>query len=196
MRSSDAAISFSVAFDDPANQLTTVQAQIEQHVIAAGQRWAGHLIGNGSIEVLVRTSTSIPFAEDRSFTSNFVHTNGAFNVFEQGMTAEIRTGVDPNAADYDVEILLNPDYAVNELWYIRTPLRGRAATDGNRTDAISTFLHEFGHALGFSGWINGTDGTFPGDYQSTYDEHVAFDGTNFFFTGAPRRRRSTARPPR
>ena len=88
---------FSVAFDDPLNQLATVQAQVEQHVVAAGQRWAGHLIGSGTIEVLVRTSTSVPFAEGRSFTSNFVHPNGAFNVFEQGMTAEIRTGQIPTA---------------------------------------------------------------------------------------------------
>ena len=178
-----AAITFSVAFDDPLNQLATVQNQVEQHVVAAGQRWAGHLIGNGSIEVLVRTSTSIPFAEGRSLTSNFVHPNGAFNVFEQGMTAEIRTGTDPNGTDYDVEILLNPDYAINELWYDPDPVARVAVTDGNRTDAMSTFLHEFGHALGFSGWINGIDGTYPGDYQSTYDEHISFDSTNFFFTG-------------
>jgi hypothetical protein len=178
-----AAISFSVDFDDPLNQLNTVQSLIEQHVIAAGQHWAGHLIGNGSIEVLVRASTSIPFAEGRSFTNSFVHTNGAFNVFEQGMTAEIRTGTDPNGGEYDVEILINPDYAVNELWYDPDPIARTALVDINRTDAMSTFLHEFGHALGFSGWINGTDGTFPGDYRSTYDEHVVFDGDNFFFTG-------------
>jgi hypothetical protein len=179
-----AALSFSVAFDDPLNELATVQSQVEQHVIAAGQHWAGHLIGNGSIEVLVRPSTSIPFAEGRSVTNSFVHMNGAFNVFEQGMTAEIRTGADPNGADYDVEILLNPDYAVNELWYDPDPAVRTATVDVNRTDAMSTFLHEFGHALGFSGWINGTDGTFPGDYQSTYDEHIVFDGTDFFFAGA------------
>jgi hypothetical protein len=179
-----AAITFSVTFDDPLSQLAAVHSQVEQHVAAAGQRWAGHLVGNGAIEVVVRTSTSIPFAEGRSLTSSFVHTNGAFNVFEQGMTAEIRTGVDPNAAEFDVEILLNPDYAINELWYDPDPVARTATVDIDRTDAMSTFLHEFGHALGFSGWIDGTTGTFPGDYQSTYDEHILFDGTDFFFTGA------------
>lgn len=178
-----AAITFSVDFDDPLNQLATVAAQVEQHVVAAGQRWAGYLEGDGSIEVVVRTSTSIPFAEGRSTTNSFVHTNGTFNVFEQGMTAEIRTGTDPNGALVDVEILLNPDYAVNELWYDPQPFVRVATVDINRTDALSTFLHEFGHALGFSGWIDGLNGTFPGDYQSTFDEQIDFDGTDFFFGG-------------
>lgn len=177
------AITYSVAFDDPTGALAPVRSLIEQHVLAAGQRWGNYLVGDGAIEVLVRTATSVPFAEGRSFTSNFVRTSGGFNVFEQGMTAEIRTGVDPNAASPDVEILINPDYANNELWYDPDPVARTAAVDVNRTDAMSTFLHEFGHALGFAGWMNATNGTFPGDYKSTYDERIAFDGTDFFFTG-------------
>jgi hypothetical protein len=178
-----AAVNVSVSFDDPLNQLTSVAANIEQHVIAAGTWWGYYLDGNASIEVVVKTSAAVPYAEGRSLTSSFVGNNGSLDVFEQGMVGELRSGSDPNGATPDVEILLNPDYALNELWYDPDPTGRTATVDGNRTDAMSTFLHEFGHAIGFAGWIHPTLGTYPGNYQSTYDEHVLFDGSNFYFTG-------------
>jgi hypothetical protein len=156
---------------------------IESHIQAAGRLWANHLVGNAEIEVVVRPSAAVPFAEGRSFTSNFVRNNGTYDVFEQGMAAEIRTSVDPNGADPDVDIEINTDYVFNELWFDPDPNARVEPVDVNRTDAMSTFLHEFGHALGYSGWINSTTGTYPGDYQSTYDERTSFDGTNFFFNG-------------
>jgi hypothetical protein len=177
------AVNVSVSFDDPLNQLASVAANVQQHVITAGTWWGYYLDGNASIEVVVRTSTAVPYAEGRSLSSSFVNNNGTFDVFEQGMVAELRSGVDPNGATPDVEILLNPDYAINELWYDPDTTSRTAPVDSNRTDAMSTFLHEFGHALGFAGWIHPTLGTYPGDYQSTFDEHVVFDGDNFYFTG-------------
>jgi hypothetical protein len=179
-----AAINYSIAFDDPTDALNaTVRPLLESHAIAAGERWAKYLVGDAAIEVVIRTNAAIPFAEGRSVTSSFVENNGAFNVFEQGMTAELRTGVDPNAADYDVVIEINPTYVYDELWFDPDPVARTAVVDVNRTDAMSTFLHEFGHALGFAGWINPTTGAYPGDYQSTYDEQINFDGQNFFATG-------------
>lgn len=179
-----AEINFSVSFDDPNGDLTAAASLIQSHVTAAGKLWASHLVGNANIEVVVHTNSAIPYAEGRSLTSNFVHKNGTFDVFEQGMAAEIRTGVDPNGADPDVEIEINPDYVYNELWFDPDPYARTAIVDINRTDAMSTFLHEFGHALGYNGWINSTNGTYPGNYQSTFDERVSFDGNNFYFNGA------------
>jgi hypothetical protein len=179
-----AAINYSVAFDDPTNALNaTVRPLLESHAIAAGQRWANFLVGDADIEVVIRANAAIPFAEGRSVTNSFVENNGMFDVFEQGMTAELRTGVDPNGADYDVVIEINPTYVNDELWFDPDPVARTIPVDVNRTDAMSTFLHEFGHALGFSGWINATTGGFPGNYQSTYDEQINFDGQNFFATG-------------
>lgn len=182
-KEANAAINFSVSFNDPNGDLTAAAALIESHVIAAGERWAGHLIGDADIEVVVRTNAAIPFAEGRSLTSSFVRNSGAYNVFEQGMAAEIRTGTDPNGATADVEIEINPAYVYDELWFDPDPHARVATVDINRTDAMSTFLHEFGHALGYSGWINGTTGGFPGDYQSTHDEWLRFEGDNFYFDG-------------
>lgn len=181
--SANAAINFNVSFNDPNGDLAASASLIESHIQAAGRLWANHLVGNANIEVVVRPSLAVPYAEGRSFTSNFVRNNGTRDVFEQGMAAEIRSGIDPNGADPDVDIEINPVYVSDELWFDPDPSSRTATVDINRTDAMSTFLHEFGHALGYNGWINGTDGTYPGDYQSTYDERTSFDGTNFFFNG-------------
>lgn len=180
----NAGISFTVGFDDPAGELTAAAGAIESHVVAAGKRWAGHLVGNADIEVVVRTSSAVPYAEGRSLASTFVGNNGAFDVLEQGMAAEIRTGIDPNGSDPDVEIEINPSYVYDELWFDPDPYARTATVDINRTDAMSTFLHEFGHALGYNGWINGTTGGYPGNYQSTFDEIISFDGNNFYFNGS------------
>jgi hypothetical protein len=48
---------------------------------------------------------------------------------------------------------------------------------------MSTFLHEFGHALAFRGWRDSFDGTLPGDYGSPFDSHTIFSGGDFFFVG-------------
>ncbi len=48
---------------------------------------------------------------------------------------------------------------------------------------MSVFLHEFAHAIAFNGWQDGTNGSYPGDYKSTFDELKSFDGTNFYFNG-------------
>ncbi|MBA4105078.1 MAG: hypothetical protein C0485_04910 [Pirellula sp.] len=179
-----AAINYSIAFDDPTSALNaTVRPLLESHAIAAGERWAKYLVGDADVEVVIRPNAAIPFAEGRSVTSSFVENNGTFDVFEQGMTAELRTGVDPNGAEYDVLIEINPAYVYDELWFDPDPVARTAVVDVNRTDAMSTFIHEFGHALGFNGWINATTGTYPGNYQSTYDEQINFDGQNFFATG-------------
>lgn len=181
---SPAEITTSVSWDDPTGALgDDVRPLIESHIQAAGTLWGRFLAGDAAIEVIVRSSTGIPYAEGTSVTSNFVRNNGVFNVFEQGMTAELRTGADPNGATPDVRIDINPGYVYDELWFDPDPLARTAPTDNLRTDAMSTFLHEFGHALGFAGWIDPQTGQYPGDYQSTYDELTVFDGQNFFSTG-------------
>ncbi|MEO7403125.1 MAG: hypothetical protein ABIU95_05595, partial [Burkholderiales bacterium] len=182
--SAEAAISFSVSFDDPNGTLASVRSQVESHVIAAGERWASYLSGDAAIEVVVKSMNDVTYAEGRSVTSNFVRSSGDLTIYEQGMTAEIRTGVDPNDGAPDVEIDLNPFYATSELWFDPDPRSRTAPVDIEHTDAMSTFIHEFGHALGFNGWMNPILGTYPGDARSTFDEHTTFAGLNFAFTGA------------
>ncbi|GFE70296.1 Calx-beta domain-containing protein [Chroococcus sp. FPU101] len=175
---------FNTTINDPSNTFTAYYTAIQSHVEAAGSYWGNYLQGNASLEVIVNFTNSIPRATGGSVTSSFVRNNGTFNVFEQGAAAEIRTGNDPNGIDPDIEINFNPDYIINELWFDNNPFTRISSLPSDKTDAVSIFIHELGHALAFSGWRDVFNGTFPGDYQSSFDEKTIFDGSNFFFVGS------------
>jgi hypothetical protein len=48
---------------------------------------------------------------------------------------------------------------------------------------MSVMLHELGHAIAFNGWIDPKTGALPGEFISSYDRHVTYDGKDFFFSG-------------
>lgn len=182
-------VTFQVAFDDPQGQFAALYGAITSTMLAAGASWAAHLKGQASLEILVGFPNTIPRATGRSFTAAYVRTEAGINIYEQGAGHEVRTGTDPNAALPDIEINISPNYLMNELWFDPDPARQTAPVPNNRTDAISVFRHELGHALAFNGWRNGTTGQLPGPYQSTFDERVVFTAGNLFFTGTRAQRR-------
>ncbi|MFM7714489.1 MAG: hypothetical protein ACKO7A_17815, partial [Microcystis sp.] len=160
-------------------------AAIESSIQASGSFWDNYIGGvNANLEVVVNFNNNIPTATGRSVTSSFVRNNGTFNIFEQGAAAEIKTGIDPNQNEPDIEINLSPNYLINTLWFDSNPFTREGIVPNNKIDAVSVFMHELGHAFAFNGWMNPTTGTMPGNYQSTFDEKTYFDGTNFFFTGS------------
>jgi hypothetical protein len=169
------------------NPTTTNLAQaIRSHMVEGLHTWTRWMpiTGPRSIEAVVRiviypTGTG----GGRSVTSSFVERDGAINVFEQGVAAELRTGMDPSGTNYDAEITIDPRYLRDQLWFDPDPLARVAPVPNNRIDAMSFFAHEFGHALGFTGWKDQRTGRLPGDYQSTFDQRRRFDGTNWWWTG-------------
>ncbi|MDZ8186618.1 MAG: Calx-beta domain-containing protein [Nostoc sp. ChiSLP02] len=177
------ALNFSVTFNDPSGTFSSYYSAIQSHILAAGSYWDNYIEGNANLEVIVNFTNPGITVTGRSFTSSFVRNNGTFNIYEQGATAEIRTGNDPNGVEPDIEFNFNADYLRNELWFDSDPLARITPVPNDRTDALSVLLHEFGHAFAFNGWRNSFNGTFPGDYQSTFDEQTIFDGNNFFFVG-------------
>jgi VCBS repeat-containing protein len=174
---------FNVSFDDPQGTFSAFYPAITSEIIAAGLDWDDFILGNASLEVIVRFNPNIPTETGGSITSNFVGTHGAFNVFEQGAAAEIRTGVDPNAATPDIQITIGTAYLTNELWFDPDPLRRTVPMPTNKTDAVSVFIHELGHAFAFNGFLDPSNGAHSGNFESTYDENVVFDGNNLFFIG-------------
>jgi Domain of unknown function (DUF4114) len=178
-------LTFNTTFDDPAGTYSRFYTDIRSHVAAAGAIWSKYIAGNGSLEVTIKFSVGAgSIVSGRSLQPVDLRTNGALKVQEQGAAAEIRTGIDPNGANPDIEFNFNPDNLINELWFDPDPVARTASVPSNKTDAVSAIMHEFGHAFGFNGWKNDTTGTVPADYESTFDEKTSFDGTNFFFTGA------------
>src|SRR5438876_338634 len=49
--------------------------------------------------------------------------------------------------------------------------------------STSVMLHELGHARGFNGWRDLSNGSLPGNYMSTFDRYVSFNGSEFYFNG-------------
>ncbi|WP_260441848.1 Calx-beta domain-containing protein [Microcystis aeruginosa] len=176
---------FNITINDTLNTYSTYYAAIESSIQASGSFWDNYIGGvNANLEVVVNFNNNIPTATGRSVTSSFVRNNGTFNIFEQGAAAEIKTGIDPNQNEPDIEINLSPNYLINTLWFDSNPFTREGIVPNNKIDAVSVFMHELGHAFAFNGWMNPTTGTMPGNYQSTFDEKTYFDGTNFFFTGS------------
>ena len=185
---SASAATLSVTVDDPNSLFTGFHETIRDHAEASMDRWLSHMTLNPSqnptIDLVVKFSDQIATGNGGSATSSFVATRNGINIFEQGMAAELKTGNDPNgAASPDVVFTISHNWMNNVLWFDPDPFTRTAMVPNNRVDANFFFMHEFGHALAFNGWRDLFDGDLPGDYQSTFDEHVTFDGENFFFTG-------------
>ena len=180
----NAAITYNVSFNDPFGQAASFYSAIDSHVGAALATWGSSLAGSADVAVRVDISSTVPRATGASATSGLVRSTPTYNVFEQGLAYELRTGIDPNGAAADVVLTFNPTYLATELWFDPNPLLRSATVAANRTDAMSVFLHEFGHAFGFNGWGDAFNAEPPATYRSTWDDLVSFNGTNSFFNGA------------
>lgn len=168
------------------------ESLIVSNAVAAMDLWTRHLAGGAAIEMEIEVGYLVERAAGSSLTSGFVRHEGGVDVFEQGVAYEIRTGRDPNLAETDLRILLNKDYVVctlnpycePELWFDPEPAQRWDTVPAHRTDAVSLFAHELGHALAFNGWWDPSQGQPALDYGSTWDLLVSFDGSAMYFVGA------------
>lgn len=151
--------------------------------LLAWTQWL-NIAGPRNIEVEVRVEAyPTGTGGGNSVTSSFVENTSGLDVFRQGVAAELDTGIDPNGATPDARITIDPAYLQNQLWFDPNPSARTAPVGANRIDAMSFFLHEFGHVLAFSGWKNQATGATAPGYQSTFDQRRRFDGLNWWWTG-------------
>jgi hypothetical protein len=177
-------VTFVTTINDPTGTLAPFSSQIISNMNAAGARWAQTLQStfNVTISIEVQLNNSFPRATGASATTVFVGSSGGFNIFEQGVAGEIRTGIEPNGAAPDVIVTLNINYTANELWFDPDPISRTIPVPTNRTDAVSVFLHELGHAVSFNGWRDNFNASLPGNFMSPFDQRTTF-ATDFFFSG-------------
>ena len=181
-----APITWNITFDDAGGTYQQYYAGIQSNFLAAANEWASHLVSvPRTIDVEVRFLTTIPRSSGHSVTSGFVQTINGVNVFEQGFVYKLQHGTEPQGITPDVYFDLNPTYLSGNLWFDPDPTARTAPVPNNRTDAVSVILHELAHAIVFNGWRDGTTGALPGTppYESTFDLHETFDGSNLYFTG-------------
>ncbi len=170
-----------VTFDDPLLLGQPYYGLIESHLEAALADWARHFTAQASFEILVVISPDGRGVSAASATSGFVEFDERGPVFEQGMAFELRTGVDPNGASPDIVIEIDPGYLQHELWFDPDPLSRTAPVEAGRTDAVSVFIHELGHALAFNGWHEAQ--TFADGAISTWDRLVTHEADAAYFLG-------------
>jgi hypothetical protein len=104
---------------------------------------------------------------------------------EEGVTHELRTGVDPNGDAPDIEMYFDPQY-FRTFWWDPDPAARTAPLppwSAHKLDAYSIILHELGHAFGFNGILNPQTGVAPVHDMRIYDMWIKYDGTNFWFHG-------------
>ncbi len=175
--------SFTVTIDDPQGLFGAHGPNLQAAALAAARLWGEHLDTAASIEIVVHPDTGVERGYGRSYIAVFREAVGDLFIADQGMGAEVRTGIDPNGTDPDVEIAFNPAYVFEQFWYDPDPIARTAPVPGNRLDAVSVMMHEIGHALLYNGYINDVDGSYFDNFRSTFDFLTAFDGTDFTFTG-------------
>ncbi|GJE61183.1 calcium-binding protein [Methylobacterium trifolii] len=174
---------FTVSFDDPSNQASDLRASLIANILYASGLWAQYLNSSANIEILLRIdSTAVGRAQGGSASTGVVGTYNGMTLYQDSAGFELATGRDVTGTGPDLVITVDPAYLRNELWLDPSP--GSApAIPTNRTDAVSVFTHELGHALGFNGFRNGTTGALPGNYLNTFDTNVAALGSGLGFYG-------------
>ena len=166
---------FTITIVDPGGAMAPFHSALESHALAAGDSWGANFAGNGTLEVQISFDANIPFGSGRSFASSFVTNIGGINIFEQGAAAEMRTGFDPTGGDPDIDFVFNPNYVANILWFDLDPLGRMDPVPLDKTDAMSVFLHEYGHAFAINGFRD-RSGALPPTHMSTFDALSMLDG--------------------
>jgi hypothetical protein len=180
-----AAVGFTVQFDDPTRAQSAYYSAIRANLVAAGNDWARRFntSATATIELIVRFDNR-PTLSSSSLTSSYYRTNSSgIEVYEQGAAYEARTGIDPNGATPDAEVIIGVGHLRNELWFDPAPTSSTGAVPADKTDAYSSFLHELAHIFAFAGWRDPNTGALPGNYMSTFDRYVTVGTSPFFFVG-------------
>src|SRR5690606_28095062 len=125
------AVTFETVFPDAAAFSSEERERIRTHVELAGQAWVEVLHVSApeaviTVEVLL---ASIPTATGRSLWVGHLGQLGSSQLWEQGMAFELRTGVDDNGADSDVEFVLGASYLRDTLWLPEDPMAGNVPAD-------------------------------------------------------------------
>jgi hypothetical protein len=182
-----AQVEYTVTTLDLPAAVRPLEPLIKANLIAAARGWSDYVEAK-PCRVVITFRLDRDAASGRGSGRSAVTTrlgnqkHAGYLVSEQGWASMMRTGVDPNGDEPDIEIVFEPDYFTTLWWDPRPDLR-TARVPAGKLDAFSVVLHELGHALAFNGWMDPKTGEIPGKFVSSYDRHVKFDGRNFFFTG-------------
>lgn len=188
-RTVPAGVPFHFTLDDPTNAFAAYPL-LRSNLEAAGRIIGEILDGKGSLEVRVRATTDVDRAGGTALAVVYVGYQNGGHVYDPGTVSEARTGVDPNGAVPDLELMLNTRDYLPLCWFDPSGAARTATLPADRIDFISVAVHETLHALGYQGYrtVNGAgQGTFPSVYRTRYDSLTGFgiggDASLLYFSG-------------
>ena len=163
------------------------QALILETARAAGLWLSTYISGTGSISVDLRfdpvIATMSASAIHSAASGQIKAQDGkAYTLYESGVAAEIRTGVDPNSVSPDAVINVGIANLDRYYWFDQTISTGNDIPV-DKTDGFRVMLHELLHTVGFNGWLANTGASFTGPVISNFDSLVKFEGDRSFFVG-------------
>jgi hypothetical protein len=120
-----ASINWDVSVSAPGGAYQSYYAPIQSNLAAALEECSELLASpvQSTIQIEVSFSTAVMRSTGFSDTSVFVANQAGVNIFEQGVAAEIRTGIDPNGSLPDLRLKFEPDYLAQQLWFDPSPKR-------------------------------------------------------------------------
>lgn len=178
-------VQFQITIEPLPAEFARLEPTIRNHLLAAAQMWAQHFNTTNCTVAIVfrlqkwpargfgRSLYNVPFKGEKH--------DGKF-VTEEGLPHKHRTGEARPDSGPDVEMAFDPDY-FRTLWFDPDPRTRKVPVPDDKLDALSIFLHELGHAMGFNGFMDPSTGAFLGEYMSAYDRWVTRNGTEYFFNG-------------
>lgn len=140
-------------FNDPGNRYLSYHNDIRRVFLAAAREWTDHIEGTADleIEILFQSEGQALMFSAASIGVLYGSHEGS-DVYQWGTVVEILEGEDPNGADPDGLIGINPDY-LDRLWFDPAPGTGNPNVPPDKYDAYSVVLHEYGHIFAFNGWL-------------------------------------------
>lgn len=164
------------------------QALILETARAAGLWLSSYISGTGTIDVELRFDKDIATMNASSVDGSMLGTGKAqdgntYHVFEDGVAAEIRTGIDVNGSRSDAVINVGTTNLDRYYWFDET-LSDADDIPADKTDGFRVMLHELLHTMGFNGWLANGGRADAGQHAiSVFDRLVKFDGDRSYFVG-------------
>jgi len=179
---------FNVTVSDETSQYGAFASVISSNTLAAANLWAAKLTGQSEIEISVvirpLARSELAFGGSGPGGSAVVGTIGSYSLYQFGAAYELQTGIDPNGAAPDIVITVNgTPSSFGRLWFDPTPQSDDGDIPASSSDAVSVFVHEIGHGLGFNGWRDHTSGALSGGFMSTFDRYVEMRVGQPYFIG-------------
>ncbi|WP_420243351.1 DUF4214 domain-containing protein [Roseiterribacter gracilis] len=164
------AFNFQVTLSDT-NQIDATTRDLVLADINAALRYLGTFFtGRGTVDVVVtwvsQDADTLASAGPNGFYS-LTNSGPASNVYTAITTYELLTGRDPNGADNDANVQINPAN-LNEFWFDPTPDDRTDLPPFGKVDFLSTILHELAHTFGFISFRN-FDGSFDDNARAPFD---------------------------